>query len=59
MYPIIHRPTFVPEESLVVTLGIVSIGACFSGITGCHAFANSLSELNRRLLIFLVGYRVP
>ncbi|KAJ4152109.1 hypothetical protein NW765_017618 [Fusarium oxysporum] len=53
MYPIIHRPTFVPEESAVLTLGIVSVGACFSGIAGCHAFANSLSELNRRLLVFL------
>lgn len=54
MSPIIHRPTFDPSENLIVTLAVVSLGAPYSNFKGCQAFAISLSELNRRLILFMV-----
>ncbi|KAF9769931.1 hypothetical protein IL306_012570, partial [Fusarium sp. DS 682] len=50
----IHQPTFnpvsVPE---VLLLAIVAIGARFSSMTGATMFANSIAELNRRILLLM------
>ncbi|RFU25958.1 hypothetical protein B7463_g10388, partial [Scytalidium lignicola] len=54
--PIIHRPTFDPGESLIVTLAIISIGACHSDLEGCDVFASAVSELTRRLLVFMAEH---
>lgn len=56
-FPFIHRPSFdVNKNSLLVTLGMVSIGACYSEREGAHDFATALAELNRRLLLFMGEY---
>jgi hypothetical protein len=53
--PIIHRPTFnSTEDPVVVTLAIACIGACYTGLDRARPFSNALSELNRRLLLYLV-----
>ena len=51
----IHRPTFNPSADLVLTLSMCAIGVLYSGLEGAKAFAKSLSELLRRLLIFMVS----
>jgi hypothetical protein len=50
---IVHQPTFDPGKDLVLTLAMVSIGACYSELPGAKAFSIALCELIRRLLIFL------
>jgi hypothetical protein len=37
---------------------MVCIGACYTGLEGAKAFSNSLSELVRRLLLFMVLYLI-
>jgi hypothetical protein len=54
MLPVIHRPTFNPEKDPVVTLAIVCIGSRYTEYKGAHTFANLLSELTRRVLLFMV-----
>lgn len=51
--PVVHRPTFDPAQEPAVTLAMVTLGACFTSFSGAPAFSNALSELVRRLLIFL------
>ena len=51
----IHRPTFNPGADLVLTLSMCAIGVLYSGLDGAKAFAQSLSELLRRRLIFMVS----
>ncbi|KAH0839188.1 hypothetical protein FOPE_05317 [Fonsecaea pedrosoi] len=50
---LIHQPTFDPGRDLVLTLAMISIGACYSDLPGAKAFSIVLSELVRRLLIFM------
>ncbi|OQU95517.1 Fungal specific transcription factor domain-containing protein [Cladophialophora immunda] len=51
--PVVHRPTFDPVLEPVVTLAMVTLGACYTNFGGALAFANALSELVRRLLVFM------
>jgi hypothetical protein len=53
MVSIIHQPTFDPAKDLVVTIAVICIGACYTQLPGCRAFSIILSELNRRLLLFM------
>lgn len=53
--PIIHRPTFDPAKFPLVTLTMACIGACYTAFDGAKAFADALSEFNRRLLVFMVA----
>ncbi|KAK5040505.1 hypothetical protein LTS07_001003 [Exophiala sideris] len=53
MLAVLHQPTFDPGKDLVVTLAMVSIGACYSDITGAKQFSIALSELVKRLLVFM------
>ncbi|OQV01808.1 Fungal specific transcription factor domain-containing protein [Cladophialophora immunda] len=50
---LVHQPTFDPGRDLVLTLAMVSIGACYSDLPGAKVFSIVLSELIRRLLIFM------
>jgi len=47
----VHHPTFDPEQDLVVTLCIITIGVKYTGFPGAQAFSKALSELTRRLVI--------
>ncbi|KAF5636967.1 cytochrome P450 monooxygenase [Fusarium tjaetaba] len=50
----IHRPTLNPTTiSEVLLLSIVAIGARFSSMPGARIFANSIAELNRRILLVM------
>lgn len=51
--PVVHRPTFDPAREPVVTLAMATLGACYTGFEGAQPWANALSELVRRLLIFM------
>jgi hypothetical protein len=53
MVSIIHQPTFDPAKDLVVTIAVICIGACYTQLPGCRSFSIILSELNRRLLLFM------
>ena len=53
MLPVIHLPTFDPGKDLVVTLAMICIGSCYSEFSGAKAFSITLSELIRRLLLFM------
>ena len=53
MLAIVHQPTFDPGKDLVVTLAMISIGACYTNLSGAKAFSNALSELIHRLLVFM------
>ncbi|KAF4428950.1 hypothetical protein FACUT_9213 [Fusarium acutatum] len=53
MFPFIHQPTFDPAKDLTITLAIASVGALYTQLSEAAAFSNALSELNRRLLLFL------
>ncbi|KAL6228769.1 fungal-specific transcription factor domain-containing protein [Aspergillus navahoensis] len=52
----IHQPTFDPGKDLVVTLAMISIGACYTEFAGAKAFSITLSELIRRLLVFMAEH---
>jgi hypothetical protein len=54
VWPLIHQPTFDPDRDPTVTLAIVSIGALYTHLSEAKSFSNTLSELNRRLLLFMV-----
>ncbi|KAJ9604695.1 hypothetical protein H2200_010809 [Cladophialophora chaetospira] len=51
--PIVRRPTFDPAKSPLVALAMACIGACYTAFEGAKAFADALSEFNRRLLVFM------
>ncbi|KAI1634876.1 fungal-specific transcription factor domain-containing protein [Biscogniauxia mediterranea] len=51
--PILHRPTFDPGESIIVTLAVVSLGACFTKFAQSRTLSDSISEINRRLLLYM------
>jgi hypothetical protein len=53
---IIHLPTFDPGDDLVVTLAVICIGACYTEFDGLKAFSTTLSDLIRRLLVFLAEH---
>jgi hypothetical protein len=53
MLAIVHQPTFDPGKDLVVTLAMVCIGACYTGYAGARSFSIALSELIRKLLVFM------
>jgi hypothetical protein len=54
-FPIIHRPTYeTAKDNVVVTLAIACIGACYTEFDGARSFSNAFSELNRRILLFMV-----
>ncbi|KAH8891122.1 hypothetical protein GQ53DRAFT_649314 [Thozetella sp. PMI_491] len=55
-FPFIHRPTFDPAKDFVLTLAMSVIGACYSGYPSARSFATALSELTRRLLLFMAEY---
>lgn len=54
-FTVIHRPTFDPSKFPVLTLAMASVGACYSNFGEAHRFSNSLSELVRRLLTYMVS----
>ncbi|KAF2846860.1 hypothetical protein T440DRAFT_404814 [Plenodomus tracheiphilus IPT5] len=56
MTSFIHQPTFDPGKDPVVTLAMICIGVCYTEFDGAKAFANTLSELNRRLLVFMAEH---
>lgn len=56
-FTVIHRPTFDPAKFPVLTLSMASVGANYTRFDGAHVFSNSLSELVRRLLVFMVSQR--
>ncbi|KAF2099256.1 hypothetical protein NA57DRAFT_55232 [Rhizodiscina lignyota] len=51
----VHRPTFdaSSQDCVPLVLAMASIGACFTNFEGAKPFAHCLSELNRRLLLFM------
>jgi hypothetical protein len=54
--PIIHRPTFCIEKSpSILLIAMVSIGASYSSLKNAKAFADSLSELCKRCLAWMVS----
>jgi hypothetical protein len=54
--PIIHRPTFCIEKSpSILLVAMVSIGASYSSLKNAKAFADSLSELCKRCLAWMVS----
>ncbi|KAH8812805.1 hypothetical protein F5884DRAFT_899041 [Xylogone sp. PMI_703] len=55
-WPIIHQPTFDPARDLTVTLAVACIGVLYTHLPEAKTFSNTLSELNRRLLLFLAEY---
>lgn len=56
MLRLFHQPTFDPSKDLVVTLAVICIGACYTQLPGAKAFSTVLSELNRRLLLFMAEH---
>ncbi|KAJ4318838.1 hypothetical protein N0V84_006651 [Fusarium piperis] len=52
---IVHRPTFDPRASIVVTLAMVAIGVLYSNFRSAKEYSYSLSELIRKILILMVG----
>ncbi|KAH8815524.1 hypothetical protein F5884DRAFT_772680 [Xylogone sp. PMI_703] len=57
--PVVHRPTFDPGKDPVVTLAIIATGACYTEFKGARAFSNVLSELLRRLLLYMAESDAP
>ncbi|KIW12692.1 hypothetical protein PV08_09970 [Exophiala spinifera] len=53
MLDVVHRPTFDPGRDLVVTLAMICIGSCYTGQPGAKSFSIALSELIRKLLVFM------
>lgn len=51
--PVVHRPTFDPAREPVVTLAMVVLGSCYTNVQNASDFSNALSELVRRLLVFM------
>jgi hypothetical protein len=54
MIPIVHMPTYDPNEEPLLTLAIICSGVCYTEYSGARAFSNCLSELIRRLHVYLV-----
>ncbi|ODV88918.1 hypothetical protein CANCADRAFT_3561 [Tortispora caseinolytica NRRL Y-17796] len=55
--PVIHRPTFSAQETPTILLGtMLSIGASYSRLEGAVQFAEALSELCKRTIIWLAHY---
>lgn len=53
--PVIHRPTFCIEKCpSILLLAMISIGASYSNLKHSKAFADSLSELCKRYLAWMV-----
>lgn len=50
----IHRPTYDPNQDLVLTLSMCAIGVLYSGFDEAMTLVEFLSELLRRLLFYLV-----
>src|SRR6201999_2817913 len=55
VWPLIHQPSFDPDQDPTVTLAVASIGALYSPWSAAKTFSNTMSEINRRLLLFLVS----
>jgi hypothetical protein len=51
---LVHRPTFDPRASIVVTLAMVAIGVLYSDFTAAKKYSYSLSELIRKILVLMV-----
>ncbi|KAK9476784.1 fungal-specific transcription factor domain-containing protein, partial [Lipomyces japonicus] len=57
--PMIHRPTFRASTCPAILLAtMVSIGASYSEIEGSNLFADSMSELCKRLITWMIQYDV-
>ncbi|KIW16773.1 hypothetical protein PV08_03963 [Exophiala spinifera] len=56
VWPLIHQPSFDPDQDPTVTLAVASVGALYSPWSAAKAFSNAMSEINRRLLLFLAEY---
>lgn len=53
--PMIHRPTFSTETCpTIVLVSMASIGASYSNVEGAKVFADTLSELCKRTLTWMV-----
>lgn len=55
----IHRPTFDPGADPVLTLSMCAVGVLYSSFVNAQAYATSLCELLRRLLLFMVRLARP
>lgn len=53
---IIHRPTFNPRASIVVTLSMAAIGILYSNFIQAQEFSYTLSEVIRKILILMEEY---
>jgi hypothetical protein len=56
--PMIHHPTFNPENNVIVTLCLVTVGVKYTAFSGAQVFSKALSELIRRLVLSRVGSEV-
>lgn len=55
--PLIHRPTFSTETCpTIVLVAMATIGASYSDVEGAKVFADTLSELCKRTLTWMVKY---
>ncbi|RKL12722.1 hypothetical protein BFJ70_g16126 [Fusarium oxysporum] len=49
--PMVHHPTFDPQNDLLVTLCLITIGVKYTGFSGAQNFSKALFELTRRLIL--------
>lgn len=54
----VHHPTFDPQNDLLVTLGLITIGVKYTGFSGAQNFSKALFELTRRLILSRVKSEV-
>ncbi|KAK9367162.1 fungal-specific transcription factor domain-containing protein [Lipomyces kononenkoae] len=55
--PMIHRPTFrTPTCPSILLATMISVGASYADMEGSHQFADTLSELCKRTLLWLGNY---
>ncbi|KAK9240298.1 fungal-specific transcription factor domain-containing protein [Lipomyces kononenkoae] len=55
--PMIHRPTFrTPTCPSILLATMLSVGASYADMEGSHQFADTLSELCKRTLLWLGNY---
>ncbi|EXJ67523.1 uncharacterized protein A1O5_09536 [Cladophialophora psammophila CBS 110553] len=54
MLPIVHRPTFDPDDSLITTLAMAGIGASYVTSPNAQLFSKTILELNRQILTLKV-----
>ncbi|KAF4439163.1 hypothetical protein FACUT_4345 [Fusarium acutatum] len=53
---VVHRPTFDPRESIVVTFSMVALGVLYSSFPRAKEFSLALADHTRRILLFMEEY---